>query len=79
MDAAELARWTRFAGKGGIGICTAVRDCVAERVEDLMFLNVTVFPSPRPPTPTLISSLPTQDDVITVLMQIPDLDDVFLV
>ncbi|KII83925.1 hypothetical protein PLICRDRAFT_76171, partial [Plicaturopsis crispa FD-325 SS-3] len=39
MDAAELARWTRFAAKGGIGKCTAVKDCVAERAEDLMFLK----------------------------------------
>lgn len=40
MDAAELARWTRFAGKGGIGKCTAVMDCVAKGPEDLMFLKV---------------------------------------
>lgn len=40
MDAAELARWTRFAGKGGIGKGTAVQDCVAKNPEDLMFLKV---------------------------------------
>lgn len=40
MDAAELARWTRFAAKGGIGKCTAIGDCVAEAAEDLMFLKV---------------------------------------
>ena len=40
MDGAELARWTRFAGKGGIGKCTATEDCVAENAEDLMFLKV---------------------------------------
>ncbi|CAK5279349.1 unnamed protein product [Mycena citricolor] len=39
MDAAELARWTRFAAKGGIGRCTATGDCVAEGAEDLMFLK----------------------------------------
>ncbi|KAF9459090.1 rab-GTPase-TBC domain-containing protein [Collybia nuda] len=39
MDASELARWTRFAAKGGIGKCTAVLDCVAESAEDLMFLK----------------------------------------
>ncbi|KAF7353652.1 hypothetical protein MVEN_01049900 [Mycena venus] len=39
MDAAELARWTRFAAKGGIGKCTAVGDCVAEAAQDLMFLK----------------------------------------
>ncbi|KAJ7739641.1 hypothetical protein DFH07DRAFT_681768, partial [Mycena maculata] len=39
MDAAELARWTRFAAKGGIGKCTARGDCVAEAAEDLMFLK----------------------------------------
>lgn len=40
MDAAELARWTRFAAKGGIGKCTAIGDCVAEAAQDLMFLKV---------------------------------------
>ncbi|KAJ7043134.1 hypothetical protein C8F04DRAFT_874828, partial [Mycena alexandri] len=39
MDAADLARWTRFAAKGGIGKCTAISDCVAEAAEDLMFLT----------------------------------------
>jgi len=40
LDANELARWTRFAAKGGIGKCTAVQDCIAESPEDLMFLQV---------------------------------------
>lgn len=40
MDAPELARWTRFAAKGGIGKCTATMDCIAEGEEDLMFLKV---------------------------------------
>ncbi|KAF8587486.1 hypothetical protein K439DRAFT_1407419 [Ramaria rubella] len=39
MDAADLARWTRFAAKGGIGRCTALQDCVAQGTEDLMFLK----------------------------------------
>ncbi|RDB27248.1 hypothetical protein Hypma_004535 [Hypsizygus marmoreus] len=39
MEAAELARWTRFAAKGGIGKCTAISDCVAENADDLMFLK----------------------------------------
>lgn len=43
MDAAELARWTRFATKGGIGKCSAIRDCIAESAEDLMFLKVSSF------------------------------------
>lgn len=43
MDATDLARWTRFATKGGIGKCTAVHDCVAERLEDLMFLKARPF------------------------------------
>ncbi|KAJ7577002.1 hypothetical protein C8J56DRAFT_766742, partial [Mycena floridula] len=51
MEATELARWTRFAAKGGIGKCTATHDCIAESPEDLMFLK---------------------DDVITVLLQLPD-------
>ncbi|KAH7909429.1 hypothetical protein BJ138DRAFT_992524, partial [Hygrophoropsis aurantiaca] len=39
MDAADLARWTRFAAKGGIGTARAVVDCVASEVGDLMFLK----------------------------------------
>ncbi|TFK68599.1 hypothetical protein BDN72DRAFT_748107, partial [Pluteus cervinus] len=35
MDAAELARWTRFAMRGGIGKRMATHGCVA----DLMFLK----------------------------------------
>jgi hypothetical protein len=38
MDAKDLARWTRFANKGGIGKCTALSDCVAQGNDDLMFL-----------------------------------------
>ncbi|KAG8905424.1 hypothetical protein FRB99_008970 [Tulasnella sp. 403] len=37
MDPAQLARWERFAARGGLGTCTAVNDCVAEVSEDLMF------------------------------------------
>lgn len=40
MKVHELARWTRFAAKGGIGKCTAVHDCVAQSSDDLMFLKV---------------------------------------
>ncbi|KAH6893799.1 hypothetical protein BKA70DRAFT_1031296, partial [Coprinopsis sp. MPI-PUGE-AT-0042] len=57
MDPIELARWTRFAAKGGIGKCTAVNDCVAESSEDLMFLT---------------------DDEITVLLQVPEKEGVYL-
>ncbi|KAH7097869.1 hypothetical protein BKA62DRAFT_623365, partial [Auriculariales sp. MPI-PUGE-AT-0066] len=39
LDAQNLARWTRFALKGGIGRCVAVQDCVAQNPEDLMFLK----------------------------------------
>lgn len=39
MEPAELARWTRFAAKGGIGKCTALQDCVAESPEQLMFMK----------------------------------------
>ncbi|KAI0737573.1 hypothetical protein C8Q80DRAFT_1061597, partial [Daedaleopsis nitida] len=41
MDASELGRWTRFASKGGISKCTVLQDCIAERVEDLMFMKVS--------------------------------------
>ncbi|KZT53458.1 hypothetical protein CALCODRAFT_405494, partial [Calocera cornea HHB12733] len=39
MDAPQLTRWTRFAAKGGIGRGTALRDCVAEGPDDLMFMQ----------------------------------------
>jgi hypothetical protein len=45
LEASELARWTRFAAKGGIGKCTATCDCVAESKDDLMFLKVFFFAS----------------------------------
>jgi len=40
MEPTDLARWTRFAMKGGIGKCVAVDDCVAENPDDLMFMKV---------------------------------------
>ncbi|KIY45266.1 hypothetical protein FISHEDRAFT_27421, partial [Fistulina hepatica ATCC 64428] len=43
MEASELARWTRFAAKGGIGSCTATCDCVAQSADDLMFLKGDVI------------------------------------
>jgi hypothetical protein len=42
MAAQELARWTRFAAKGGVGRCTATVDCVAREIGDLMFLKVSM-------------------------------------
>ena len=75
MDAAELARWTRFAAKGGIGKCTAVQDCVAQSSEDLMSLKVCLqkyFLECR-------CSDSAQDDEITVLMQLPEQDNLYLV
>ena len=41
MEAAELARWTHLAAKGGIGKCKATVDCVAESSDDLMFFKVS--------------------------------------
>lgn len=74
MEAADLARWTRFAAKGGIGKCTAISDCVAENPDDLMFLKVF-------PHSFLLfhASKPLQDDEITVLMQLTDPQGVYLV
>jgi hypothetical protein len=46
MDAPELSRWTRFAAKGGIGKCSAAQDCVAEKPDDLMFLEVCPWKLP---------------------------------
>jgi hypothetical protein len=40
LEPVELARWTRFAAKGGIGKGTAKCDCVAESSDDLMFMKV---------------------------------------
>ncbi|QRW16170.1 TBC domain-containing protein [Rhizoctonia solani] len=39
MESADLARWQRFASKGGIGKSTALVDRIAERDGDLMFLK----------------------------------------
>ncbi|PPR07716.1 hypothetical protein CVT24_003258 [Panaeolus cyanescens] len=39
LEPAELARWTRFAAKGGIGKCTALCDFKAANPDDLMFLK----------------------------------------
>ena len=44
MDASRFSRWTRFANKGGIGKCVALRDCVAEQPGDLMFFKVRLSP-----------------------------------
>ena len=45
MGSAELARWTRFAAKGGIEKCIATADCVAQSSDDLMFLKVSAIGS----------------------------------
>jgi hypothetical protein len=44
MDSDDLARWTRFAMKGGIGKCVAICDCIAENNDDLVFLKVRIIP-----------------------------------
>ena len=44
LEPADLARWSRFADKGGIGKCTATCDCVAESTDDLMFMKVSPLP-----------------------------------
>jgi len=85
LEAAELARWTRFAAKGGIGKCTATCDCVAESADDLMFLKVSrqhlilkdnFFPFDDAETNECL--LP-QDDEIIVLLQLPEKDGYYLV
>lgn len=72
MDAQNLARWTRFALKGGIGRCVAVQDCVAESAEDLMFLKVSfyswLFVFPR----RIADHVLLQSDEIVVLVQLSD-------
>lgn len=77
MDASDLSRWTRFAAKGGIGKCTALQDCVAQGVEDLMFLKVSYE------HPELLALRPrtkpvSQDDEVVVLLQLPQ-EDQYLV
>ena len=71
LKPADLARWTRFAAKGGIGKCVAQCDCVAESSDDLMFLKVCCL---LDFSASFASSL-EQDDEITVLLQIPDLEN----
>ena len=79
MQVHELARWTRFAAKGGIGKCTAVHNCVAQSSDDLMFMKVRSLGPVA--TGVQISNLSdrTQDDEIIVLMQLQDLPDTYLV
>ena len=43
MDASQFSRWTRFAKKGGIGTCVALKNCAAEHPGDLMFFKVLPF------------------------------------
>jgi hypothetical protein len=43
MDASQFSRWTRFAKKGGIGKCVALKNCAAEHPGDLMFFKVHPF------------------------------------
>jgi hypothetical protein len=43
MDASEFSRWTRFAKKGGIGKCVALKNCAAAHPGDLMFFEVHAF------------------------------------
>jgi len=75
MEAAELARWTRFAAKGGIGKCIATADCVAESLDDLMFLKASATGSV---SCRFLIAL-QQDDEITVLLQCADQEDAYLV
>ena len=63
MDASELGRWTRFAAKGGIGKCTAIQDCVAEKAEDLMFLKVSCLTLSSPHSFSLVTSTPRARNV----------------
>ena len=76
MDASQFSRWTRFAKKGGIGRCVAMKNCAAEHPGDLMFFEVHSF--------LFLSSLflltqAGKGDEITVLMQLSDEDGLFLV
>jgi hypothetical protein len=75
MDASQFSRWTRFAKKGGIGKCVALKNCAAEHPGDLMFFKVHPFLFL-----SLFSLTHTgKGDEITVLMQLSDEDGLFLV
>ena len=50
-----------------LGVCTATQDCVAERAEDLT-LAVKILTDGQ-----------YQDDKVTVLMQLPDQEGLYLV
>ena len=76
MDASQFSSWTRFAKKGGIGRCVALKNCAAAHPRDLMFFKVNTF--------LFLSSLFSltqtgKGDEITVLMQLSDEDGLFLV
>ena len=43
LSASSVARWYRFAHKGGIGRCVALADKIAEEQDSLMFLQGDVI------------------------------------
>jgi hypothetical protein len=68
LEAADLARWTPLAAKGGIGKCVAwIHDLMFVEVCCCLLLSASFAPSFE------------QGDEIIVLLQIPDLDNFFLV
>jgi len=75
LEPVELARWSRFAAKGGIGKCTATCDCVAESADDLMFMKVSLCLSSSIELLTVLY----KGDEITVLLQFHDKEGQYLV
>jgi hypothetical protein len=69
----EPANLARYAAKGGIGKCVAQCDCIAECSNDLMFFKGVLLD-----LDTSFVSYLLQDD-ITVLLHIPDQENIFLV
>jgi hypothetical protein len=73
LEPADLAPWTRFAGKVGMGKCVAQCDCVAEISDGFMFLKVCSCLDLN----TCFASFLVQDDEIIAPLQIPDLENFF--
>ena len=75
LEPADMAQWTRFVAKGGVGKCVAQCDCVAESSDDLMFLKVCCCLD----FSASFASYLVQDDEITVRLQILEPENFFLV
>ena len=75
LEPADLAQWAWFAAKGGTGKCVAQCECMAESLDDLIILMVCSCLD----LDTCFASSLVQDGEIIALLQIPNLENFFLI